>query len=400
MDIAIIGGGASGLLAAVTAAESGHRVMLFERQARVGRKLLSTGNGRCNISNKNVSISRYHGENTEFIRPALTEFSTDDAMTFFRNLGLVTVTEPDGKIYPFSDQAGSVVDVLRFTCDSRGVETITGCQVSEIKKAGNGFNIITDNGKYIADKVIVCCGGCAGGKLGGTTSGYELLEKLGHTRTKLYPALVQLKTDATYIKSLKGVRADCGVSLMQKSKVIAESCGEVQFTEYGLSGPAIFEISRAATVAGGDKTVKLDLMKSMSEGEVSDYIFTRKYTLTDLTLENLLTGLLHNRLGRTVIRYAGLDLNTPVEELSDRDALKIAHAVKHFETKVLGNMGFDNAQVTAGGIKTDEFDPNTLESNLIPGLYAAGEVLDIDGDCGGFNLQWAWASGRLAGRLR
>lgn len=400
MKISVIGGGASGLIAAITAAEEGHEVLLFERQARVGRKLLSTGNGRCNLSNRNANIKYYHGENPEFILPAMEQFGTDAALEFFKELGLITVTEADGKVYPFSDQAGSVVDVLRFTCDIRGVKTLTGNDVKVVAKTAGGFRIETAENTYMADKVIVCCGGCAGGKLGGTVSGYELLESFGHSRTKLCPALVQIRTDTTYIKSLKGVRADAAVTLKGKNGVLATSEGEVQFTDYGLSGPAIFEISRAASVYGGDMTITLDLMRNMTEGDISDYIFARKYTLSALTLENLLTGLLHNRLGRTVIRYAGFDLNMPMEELPDSAVRKIARGVKNFDTRVLGAMGFDGAQVTAGGIRTSEFKAETLESRIVPGIYAAGEVLDIDGDCGGFNLQWAWASGRLAGKLR
>lgn len=400
MNVVIIGGGASGLMAALTAAESGHRVTLIERQARVGRKLAATGNGRCNLSNIHADITRYHGENTKFMLPAMGELCAGKTLELFRSLGLVTVTEPDGKVYPFSDQAGSVVDILRFSCDGLGVNTVTGVTVSGIKKTGDGFRIITDGDSYTCDKVIVCCGGCAGAKLGGTVSGYELLSSLGHTRTKLYPALVQLKTETTLVKSLKGVRADAGVTLKRGNETIAESAGEVQFTEYGLSGPAIFEVSRAASVLGEGAVITLDLMRSLSENEVADFIFSRKYTHPELTNENLLTGMLHNRLGRTVVRACGLELNSSMESLSDKDARRIAGAVKGCRFKVLGTMGFDGAQVTAGGIKTEEFNPETLESRIVKGLYAAGEVLDIDGDCGGFNLQWAWASGRLAGQLR
>lgn len=400
MKVIIIGGGASGLMAGVTAAENGHEVTLIERQARVGRKLAATGNGRCNLTNINATLTGYHGENPEFILPAMRELGAEKTLELFRSLGLVTVTEPDGKVYPFSDQAGSVVDVLRFSCDGLGVNTVTGAVVTEIKKTGGGFRVMTDGESFSCDKVIVCCGGCAGGKLGGTMSGYELLSSLGHTRTKLYPSLVQIKTETDFVKSLKGVRADAAVTLRKVKQVLAESAGEVQFAEYGLTGPAIFEVSRAASVSGEGAIVTLDLMRTMTEAEIADFIFTRKYTHPELTLENLLTGLLHNRLGRTVIRACSLDLNAPMEALSDRDARRIAGTVKRFEFKVLGTMGFDGAQVTAGGIRTGEFDPKTLESRIVPGLYAAGEVLDIDGDCGGFNLQWAWASGYLAGQLR
>ncbi len=398
MEIAVIGGGASGLAAAITAAKDGNNVTIYERQSRVGRKLLATGNGRCNLSNAGVSPERYHGADPDFASYALTRFDVNAVLDFFHSLGLLTVTEPDGRIYPFSDQAGSVVDVLRFAAEEAGASVKTGAEVYGIERKDGRFAVKYDDGENAADKVIICCGGMAGTKLGGTKSGYELLKSLGHSATKLYPSLVQIKTDNTFVKSLKGVRADASVKITSDGGT-AESAGEVQFTEYGLSGPAVFEVSRAASVAKDGFTVSLDLMRDVSSDDVSDMIRKRKKTLQSITLENLLTGMLHNRLGRTVLRYAGFDLNMPAASLSDDDVEIITSAVKNFTLKGVGALGFDNAQVTAGGIKTSEFNPETLESRLVPGLYAAGEVLDIDGDCGGFNLQWAWASGMLAGRL-
>jgi len=399
MTAAIIGGGASGLVAAITAVAAGHAVTLYERQARVGRKLLATGNGRCNLTNMNTNISHYHGEDAAFAEYALSELTPERALEFFSGLGLETVSEPDGKVYPFSDQAGSVVDVLRFAAEERGVETVTGVTVSAIRKKNSGFLVETDAGSRYFDRVIVCCGGAAGGKLGGTTGGYELLCALGHTRTKIYPALVQLKTETDFVKSLKGVRADAGVTLRRGKAVLARTEGEVQFTEYGVSGPAVFEVSRAAVRAGDGAVIELDLARYMGADDIKRYITRRVADMPSLTLENLFTGFLHNRLGRTLIRCAGCDLNAPVTSLADGDIDRIAATVKGFTLKITGNMGLDNAQVTAGGVSTREFDPRTMQSLIVPGLYAAGEVLDIDGDCGGFNLQWAWASGVLAGKL-
>lgn len=237
----------------------------------------------------------------------------------------------------------------------------------------------------------------AGSKLGGVKLGYDLLKNLGHSVTKLYPSLVQIKTDDTYVKSLKGVRADAAVTLYQGSSVIAKSSGEVQFTEYGVSGPAIFEISRAASVNKGGLAVRLDLLRNMTADDIRALISRRIEVMPDLTAENLLTGILHNRLGRIVLRFAGFDLNRPVTFFDLREIGSIADAIKNFSLAVIDTLSFESAQVTAGGAKTDQFDPETLESRLVPGLYAAGEVLDVDGDCGGYNLQWAWASGWLAG---
>ena len=398
MTITVIGGGAAGLMAALTAAGQGNRVRLLERQNRVGRKLLATGNGRCNLTNLNLSPVNYHGAPASFIAPAMDAFTSADTLEFFEGLGLLTVAEDSGRVYPLSDQAGSVVDVLRFAAEAAGVEVRTEFDVTSIKQTKTGFKVCSPSESILSDKVIVCCGGMAGGKLGGTKSGYELLQSFGHTLTKLYPVLVQLKTDNTWVRSLKGVRADAAVTLKRGGQVLAENAGEVQFADYGVSGPAIFEISRAAAGEKGELSVHLDLLRNLDFARVQDILRQRKQTMPALTLENLLTGVIHNRLGRTVLRYAGYDLNSSVSALKENDIKKIAAALGDFTLPVIGNLGFDGAQVTAGGIRTDEFDPNTLESKRVPGLYAAGEVLDVDGDCGGYNLQWAWASGRLAGQ--
>ncbi len=398
MTVTVIGGGAAGMMAALTAAAQGNRVLLLERQNRVGRKLLATGNGRCNLTNLNLSPANYHGAAPEFIAPSMDTFGAVDTLEFFQNLGLLTVAENSGRVYPLSDQAGSVVDVLRFAVDAAGIEVRTEFDVTSIKQTKTGFKIRSEAESVLTDKVIICCGGMAGGKLGGTRSGYELLQSFGHTLTKLYPVLVQLKTDNTYVRSLKGVRADAAVTLKRGNEVLAESVGEVQFADYGVSGPAIFEISRSAASEKGDLTVHLNLLRNLDFAQVQNIIRQRQQTMPSLTLENLLTGMVHNRLGRIVLRYTGYDLNAPVSMLKQNDIKKISAALGNFALPVIGNLGFDGAQVTAGGIRTEEFNPNTLESKLVPGLYAAGEVLDVDGDCGGYNLQWAWASGRLAGK--
>lgn len=400
MTVTVIGGGAAGLMAALTSAGLGNRVLLLERQSRVGRKLLATGNGRCNLTNLDLTPEHYHGAPAAFLAPAMEAFGAADTLDFFESLGLLTAAEDSGRVYPLSDQAGSVVDVLRFAAEAAGVEIRTEFDVTSLRQTKTGFKVCSASQSILSDKVIVCCGGMAGGKLGGTGSGYELLQSLGHSVTRLFPVLVQLKTDNTYVRSLKGVRADAAVILKRDGRVIAESAGEVQFADYGISGPAVFEISRAVSGGQNGLTLHLDLLRRLDFARVQTILAQRCQTMPALTLENLLTGMVHNRLGRTVLRYAGFDLNAPVSSLKPADLKKIAAALGDFALPVLGTLGFDGAQVTAGGIRTDEFDPNTLESRRVPGLYAAGEVLDVDGDCGGYNLQWAWASGRLAGQTR
>lgn len=399
MKVIVIGGGASGMMAALTAATGGHNVTILERQSRLGRKLLATGNGRCNLSNTNMGADFYHGARPDLAAKVISQFDTRETLDYFGSLGLLTVTEPSGRIYPFSDQAGSVVDVLRFALDQAGVEIITGFEVVSAQKSGGKFVVASDNDSLSADKLIICCGGMAGAKLGGTKSGYELLKGFGHKMTKLYPSLVQVKTDATYVKSLKGIRADASVKLFVGKNVEAESAGEVQFTEYGLSGPAIFEISRAASVNKEKRTIALDLLREYPQRDIEDLISRRISAMPQLTAENLLTGVLQNRLGRTVVKYAGFDQNMPITELQMDDISKIASCVKNFKFDVIDTLSFESAQVTAGGADLAQFRADTLESCLVKGLYAAGEVLDVDGDCGGYNLQWAWSSGRRAGML-
>ena len=399
MKVLVIGGGASGMMAALTAAEdSRNQVTLLERQSRVGRKLLATGNGRCNLTNLHASPEHYHGQQPDFVRPALERFSVEDTLRFFKELGLLTVAEDSGKVYPFSDQANSVVDVLRFALEQRGVDLRCGCEVLSIGKKARGYNVKTAEEAFYCDKLIVACGGAAGGKLGGTDLGYKLLKSMGHTVTSLHPALVQLKTDTTATRSLKGVRADAGLTLKRNGVTTLTNAGEVQFTDFGISGPAIFEMSREAGF-GGELVLLLDLLRPMSEADLTDYLTVKRTRMPKLPLEEFLTGILHNRLGRVVLKQAGLELTRATESLTDQELARIAHWVKFFPLTVTGVMGLELAQVTAGGVLTSEFRPDTLESRLCPGLFATGEVLDIDGDCGGYNLQWAWSTGRIAGQL-
>lgn len=399
MKVLVIGGGASGMMAALTAAEDPHnQVTLLERQSRVGRKLLATGNGRCNLSNLHADASHYHGQQPDFVQPAFEQFSVADTLAFFRSIGLLTVTEDSGKIYPFSDQSNSVVDVLRFALEQRGVHLCCGSEVQSIRKKARGYTVQTAEDSYFGDKVIVACGGAAGGKLGGTDLGYRLLQSLGHSVTALHPSLVQMKTDVSATRSLKGVRADAGILLKRNGKTVATNTGEVQFTDFGISGPAIFELSRQIA-DGGDMVLLLDFLRPYSQEEVLQYLRDKQQAVPSLPLEEFLTGCLHNRLGRVILKAAGFDLTRAVETLTDDELATICHHIKFFPLTVTGVMGLEQAQVTAGGVPTSEFRADTLESRLAPNLYATGEVLDIDGDCGGYNLQWAWSSGRLAGRL-
>ena len=396
MRIGIIGGGAAGMAAAITASEyESVHITLMERQARLGKKLSATGNGRCNLSNLHAAEGGYNGDDPQFSNYAIEKFGPAETLEWFQDLGLYTVTEPSGRVYPYSDQANSVVDVLRFSLDRDEIEVLTDFEVQKVKKEGGAFLVTSRDRTLEFDRLIIACGGLAGTKLGGTMAGYKLLRSFGHKCTKLRPALVQVKTSWPGVSARKGVRANCRAGIYHNGQLHRESVGEIQFTEFGLSGPVIFEISRDACQGGGEWECRLDFLPDCRADRLKRPLMQKRNS--NLTAEDLFTGILHNRLGRVLVKEAGLRANIPVSQLDDDQLFAVISLAKDFRVTLTEPLGMDAAQVTAGGIVTNEFDPTTMESKLVPGLYACGEVLDVDGDCGGYNLQWAWSSGRLAG---
>ena len=396
MVVGIIGAGASGMAAALAAAEHENvEVILMERQARVGKKLSATGNGRCNLTNLHAVEGGFHGEEADFADFALHRFDVENTLNWFSDMGLYTVAEDSGRVYPYSDQANSVVDVLRFALEKPNIQLLTGFEVKKVRKTETGFLVDGGEDTVFCDRLIIACGGLAGTKLGGSMSGYQLLRSCGHKCTKLRPTLVQLKSDWSGCASLKGVRANCHVAIYCDGILHSESTGELQLTEHGLSGPVIFEISRDACQSRGRWIAKLDFLPEKDHNWLQQALMRRRSS--NLRAEDLLTGILHNRLGRVLTHAAGFSGYVPIAQLEEEEIAAVVSVVKSFEVPLTEPMGMDAAQVTAGGIVTSEFHPETMESKLVPGLYACGEVLDIDGDCGGYNLQWAWSSGRLAG---
>ncbi len=396
MVIGILGAGASGMAAALAAAENPNaQIILMERQARVGRKLQATGNGRCNLTNLHAGEGGYHGTDAAFCKTAIQTFGPEKTLQWFSGLGLFTVAEDSGRVYPYSDQANSVVDVLRFALERENITVKLGFEAEKVKKTETGFRVESKDETVLCNKLIVACGGLAGTKLGGSMSGYKLLRSLGHTCTRLRPTLVQLKSSWSGTASLKGVRCNCHGAIFRNGDLHSQSQGELQFTEYGISGPVVFEISRDACQGGGDWVCRLDFLPHIEEAALKAELQRRRER--NLPVSELLTGILHNRLGRVLTQALGISGYVPVSQLEDHEIDAICRAVKAFEVPLTEPMGMDSAQVTAGGILTSEFNETTMESRLHPGLYACGEVLDIDGDCGGYNLQWAWSSGYLAG---
>lgn len=378
-DVAVIGGGASGLTASIFSARKGKSVAVLERLPRVGKKILSTGNGRCNITNRDLVISHYHGENPDFAKYALAKFGLKETIDFFESIGLFLTEGENGRMYPMSLQASSVLDMLRLETERLKIPEITEFFVTKIKKDNNTFIIKSEAGQEIgAEKVIVAPGGRAAPSMGTDGNFYELLSAFGHKVIKTFPSLVQIKTENP-MRALKGVKHNGKASLYVKDKLIAEAAGEILFTDYGISGPPIFNLSRYASYYGKEVTIYLNLLPHMEQGDIISMLIERAKNLPHLKGENFLNGILHKRLSFEIMKRS-TDLND------------IANLIYAFPFKVAGVMNFANAQVTAGGIDTSCVSPHTMESALCKGLYIIGEILDVDGDCGGYNLQWAWSS--------
>lgn len=395
-DIAIIGGGASGLVAAISAKRCNPNlsVAIFESNQRVGKKLLITGNGRCNLGNSGQLFGRYHGD-THFAQDVLNRFNTESTVDLFQSIGIECVELEEGKLYPACLQANAVVDQLRFCTDELGVDTLTETKVDKIEKESKFFKIYSNGEIYSAKKVIVATGGCAAPKSGSKGDGYALLTSFGHKKTSTHPALVQVITKTDLTKALAGIKVEGEISLTTKKGSRTEK-GEILFTEYGLSGPPVLQISRMVAECGqGD--ISIDFLPEMDFNEVYSILERRKDILKNRNTDHLLLGFLNKRVGEVVIKSASIPLSTPISELKEKQLKDITSKIKKFPMTATGTKGFDNAQVTAGGISTKDFCGDTMESKLIKELYATGEVLDVDGDCGGFNLQWAWATGYIAG---
>ena len=394
-DVIIIGGGAAGMCAAINIKlrDRSINVAILEQLSRVGKKLITTGNGRCNISNLQINLDRYHGENIDFAEYALQTYDNYYASDFFSDIGVVFTYDETGRGYPYSLQASSVVDSMRFSLNELGVDTFVDTTVLSYSRKENFFNIKTNNGEFVCESVIVATGLYSGGnKLGSNGGMFKILKNAGYKTIKTTPAIVQLKTETNVVKSLKGIKVNADVALTIDGKIIRSDFGEVLFCDYGLSGPPIMQLSREVERHAGDNVITLDLMHEYTFANVCDMLNYRVSTLRDRTLEEYLTGMLNKRVGQAVLKLCGLKFNDSVSSLKNSDVKQIASVIKAMKFKVTGTTGFDNSQVTAGGLDTTQFNPQTMESKKERGLYCIGEILDIDGDCGGFNLQWAWSS--------
>lgn len=398
-EIAVIGGGASGMMAAITARKSGKEVIILERKDRILKKVLITGNGRCNITNVNANISNYFGKNISSVENILNSFNPQDTMDFFNGLGIICNEENRGKVYPLSGQASSVVDALRFEAERLGVRIETEFYVRKIEKDGFKFKIYSEDRKKIeAGRVILAAGGQSYPELGSNGSGFELAKELGHSVTRLSPSIVQLKTEKHQVKGLQGIKTNVAVTAYGDNEKICTYDGELLFTDYGISGNVVFNISFVMPLYKNVE-FEIDFMEKFDYNELYEMLKERKKTMSHLTMENYFNGMINKKLGQFLSKMSGIEkLSKSVKDLNDSEIRKLCTVLKKYRVKILDTTGFKNAQITAGGVSLDEVNPETLESRIVKGLYFSGEVLDVYGECGGFNLQWAWASGYIAGK--
>ena len=400
-DLIIVGGGASGLIAAITAKDFGIDVAIVEGTDRIGKKILTTGNGRCNISNNCIKppFINYHSSNPDFPFTALDKFSLEDTKNFFLSLGLPIVALPTGKLYPQSLQASSVVDILKMAIEDRNIPLYTNCKIKDIH-SGKKFKLSTTNEEYklfTANKVVLACGGKTAPKTGSDGSGYNLAKNVGHSITPLVPGIVQLKLDYPSLKALSGVKFDGYATLLVDNEIVKKDFGEILFTDYGISGPPILQISALASqsIFNKKKTeVVVDLLPSYSKEDLEDFLECHFALLSHRPIINALVGVIHKKIIPILLKECGItNLQMPCYELSWKEKMKLLSTLKSWKFACTGTNDFNQAQVTVGGVNTKDVHYDTLESKLVPNLYFCGEILDVHGDCGGFNLQWAWSSG-------
>jgi predicted Rossmann fold flavoprotein len=405
-DLIIVGGGASGLMAAIVAKDFGLDVAIVEGTDRIGKKILVTGNGRCNISNKNITYPyiNFHSQNNDFFQEALNNFSVKDTESMFLSLGLPFVELDNGKMYPKSLQASSVIDIFRMALDDRRIPLYTNFQINSINKKKN-FILSTNNDEYetfSCNKLILSCGGKSAAKTGSDGVGYKLAKSLGHNTIEPLPGIVQLKLDYPHLKALSGIKFEGSVSILVNDKIIRTEAGEILFTDYGISGPPILQLSSYASKAlyeNSKVTISLDMFPYESKEDVENFLSTHFSMFGYREISSALVGIINKKLISTILKDVGIsDIHLPCDNIDWKYINKLITKFKKWDFNCTGTNGFSNAQVTVGGINTCNVNNLTLESKLVENLYFCGEILDVHGDCGGFNLQWAWSSGYLAAK--
>ena len=399
--IVVVGGGPAGMMAAIIAANNGGDVIILERNDRVGKKLLATGNGRCNYTNVDLSINNYHGQDNQFAQWALNNFDVETTIDYFEKLGITPAVEDGGKVYPLSFQSSSMLDILRYEIEEKNIELITEAYVVDIKKKKNFIIKLKDGKTFEADKLILATGGMAMPVSGSDGNGYTLARSLGHNFIPIHPGIVQLNLEGNFFKQIDGVKVVGVAKLYSKDKLILKDSGDILFTKYGISGPPILQLSRTALEYlkdGKDIELRVSIIHTKTSKELVTYLYERFKNKSNKTAQESLVGLINKRLILPILREVNIDKDKFVGDLSKVEVEKISQILTNWTFKITGSQSWGQAQVTAGGISTLDVDYKTMESKLVKGLYLVGELLDIDGDCGGYNLQWAWSSGYIAGK--
>lgn len=391
MKIAIIGGGASGIATAIYAKRNNEKnsVTVFERSDRVLRKLLATGNGRCNLSNESIRPENYFSHTPLDVSKILSAFTPNEERAFFESIGLLLCSE-DGRIYPYSRRANAVSDALRFECERLGVSIRTNAFINKIDKKGDKFIILGE----VFDKVVISCGGFSAPSFGTDGNAFSLLKSFGHTITKTSYALSPVKVFEN-VKSLKGIRTYATITLINNGEKVKSEVGELQLTDYGLSGIAIMQLSRLCKEGS---IIEIDLMSVFSKEKLEDFLTERKDALPHLKADDFLTGFLHKTLAQYILAKCSIKANMSAGDLTKKDIISLVKEIKSLSFKVKSVVGKEQSQATCGGARLDEFDADTLESKKVKNLYCIGETLDCVGDCGGYNLHWAWTTAYIAGK--
>ena len=398
--VIIVGVGAAGLMDAISAAREGAQVTIVEQRERLGKKILSTGNGRCNLTNKYMDVSCFRGDDTTIVSKILDNFGYQETISFFEELGVI-LKDRQGYGYPISDQAGTILEVLCMEIEHLGVNIILEQSVKNISKTSRGFTVRTTDTTLLGDAVILATGGRAASVLGSDGSGYALAKTFGHKLSPVVPALVQLKGKGNFYKQISGVRTQAKVSLYVDRGYVCEDTGELQLTNYGISGIPVFQISRYAAKALNEKKAvmaEVDFLPSMSDDAFEDFLHKRIELHGHRTAEDFLIGIFHKKLIGLLLTASRINTNQVMDAVTNDQIIKLVSVSKHFRLDIEGTNDFEQAQVGAGGVRTSEENPRTLESVYVDNLYLTGELLDIDGICGGYNLQWAWSTGYVAGR--
>ena len=398
--VAVIGGGAAGMMAAITAAREGVKVTILEHKDRIGKKILSTGNGRCNFTNIFQTPACYRSDNRDFAWNIIQKFNVEKTISFFKELGIYP-KDRNGYLYPYSDQAAAILEVLQIEIAKLDICVMTEINVLDIQPVKRGIRVTTDKKTITVDSVILACGSKAAPVTGSDGSGYQLAKLLGHRIVPVLPALVQLRCAEKFYKSISGVRVQGTVEIYADDIFLASDTGEIQLTNYGISVIPVFQVSRYAAKAIYQKqsvTAVLNFMPDMNKDEFLSFLQERITLCPHKTLDEFFTGIFPKKLCELWIRLSRLPKEMRVSDLSGEQLEKLVLLIQHLRTHITETNAFEQAQICCGGVDTTEINPDTLESNYVPGIYFAGELLDVDGICGGYNLQWAWSSGFVAGK--